>query len=172
MKTRRLIILALLSAISILLHYVEGYMSLFIPIVGFRIGLSNIILIFALYYFDFLSYLFVLIIKVFLVALLSNGFSIQFFMSLSGSLLSLISILLLYFVIKPSIFATSATSALFHTIGQLLAYGIFFNSFYIFSYIIILGPLALVTGTIIALLSKILIKRLPNNFKQEEKIYR
>ena len=169
MKTKRLVLISLFIALSILLHYVESLIPPLFPVPGFRLGLANIILLFVLYYFDGLSYLIALIAKVFLVAVVSSGFSVQFFMSLSGSLLSGIITLLLFYTIKPSIYGIGYTSALFHTVGQLIAYALFFNSFYIFTYLALLGPLSMISGFIIALLNDILLSRLPKSFKEEEK---
>ena len=168
MKTKRIVTLSLMIATSVLLHYLESLIPSFLPIPGFRIGLANIITLFVLYYFDYKSYLFVLIAKVMFVPLISSGFGIQFFMSMTGSLCSLFITTLLYFLIKPSIYALSSISALFHTFGQLLAYAIFFNTFYIFGYLSILGPLSLLSGILMAILCAILLKRLPDTFKKEE----
>lgn len=172
MKTKRLVTLSLMIALSVLLHYLEGFLPSFLPIPGFRLGLANIITLFVLYYYDVPSYLFVTIVKVFFVALISSGFSIQFFMSLSGSMFSCLIAIVLFKFIKPSIYGTSSLSALGHTLGQLFAYALFFNTFYIFGYLIILGPLALLSGSVMALLCSILIKRIPKRFRQEEKTHR
>ncbi|MDD7329003.1 MAG: hypothetical protein PUG97_04505, partial [bacterium] len=66
----------------------------------------------------------------------------------------------------------SVTASLFHTLGQLLCYGLFFNTFYIFGYLVILGPLSLLTGFLMALLVTFLIQRIPQSFLAEERIRR
>ena len=172
LSTQRVVTLALMIALSVMLHYVEGFIPSFLPIPGFRLGLANIITLFVLYYYDAPSYIFTLLSKTLLVALVSSGFGVQFMMSLGGSLLSMAVTLLLYYLVKPSIYGVSALSSLFHTIGQLFVYALFFNTFYIFSYLSILGPLALVTGVIMALLCSLLIHRLPASFRKEERVRR
>ncbi len=169
MKTKRIVTLSLMVAMSVLLHYLESLIPSFLPIPGFRLGLANIITLFALYYFDFPSYVFVLVLKVLFVPLISGGFSIQFFMSLTGSVASFMITTLLYFFIRPSIYSLSSLSALFHTIGQLLAYAIFFGTFQIFTYVSILGPLSLLTGIFMAIICSILLRRIPDAFKMEER---
>lgn len=168
LNTRRLISLSLLSALAFSLHFIEGNIPSLFPIPGFRIGLANIILIFVLYYYDIKSYIFVLLLKILLVSILTNGFSVSFFMSLAGSLLSCISAIIIKKYIKASIYGVSIFSSLMHTIGQLIIYSLFFNAPYIFNYILILGPLSLLSGYLIALLSKFLIKIIPEKFKFEE----
>ena len=169
MKTRRIVSLAFFTALSVALHYLEGLIP-FNVVPGFRIGLANIISLFVLYYYGGLSFLFVTYLRVVLVGAISTGFvSPSFMMSLFGATLSSFMSLLLYYFVKTSIFGTSVVSSLFHVIGQLLAYAIFFDSFYIFYYIIYLGPLSLASGLLIAFLCSILIKRLPDAYKLEEK---
>lgn len=167
--TKRLVTLSLLLALSVLLHFVEGLIPPIVPIPGYRIGLSNIILLFSLYYYDLKSYSFLLVCKVFLVALISSGFSVQFFLSLSGSILSFTATIITYYLIKGSIYSISTVSALSYTLGQLIAYAIIFDTFPIFMYIIIIGPLSMISGIIMAILTAYLLKRLPDNFKSDEK---
>jgi heptaprenyl diphosphate synthase len=172
MKTRRLVSLALMAALSVGLHYIESVIPSFLPVPGFRLGLANIITLFVLYYYGGISYVFVTLVKVFTVALITSGFSIQFLMSLSGSLISMAVSLLLYYTLKPSIYSVSFMGSLAHTIGQLLCYALFFHTFGIFMYISILGPLSLVTGFIMAVLVRIMIERLPKSFRTIEQKHR
>lgn len=169
MNTRRMVTLALMAALSIALYYLESLIPPIVPIPGVKIGLANLIFLFVLYYYDGPSYIFVLILKVLIVALIGQGFGITFLMSLFGSILSCFVTLLLYYLVKPSIFALSSASSLFHVIGQLIAYAIFFENFYIFPYLAILGPIALATGALIGYFDYFLIKRLPESFRTEEK---
>lgn len=169
MNTRRLVSLSLMAALSIALYYLESLIPPIVPVPGVKLGLANLIFLFVLYYYDGPSYLFVVIVKVLVVALIGQGFGITFLMSAFGSLLSVGITLLLYYSVKPSIFALSSASSLFHVLGQLLAYAIFFENFYIYSYLAILGPLALGMGALIGLLDYFLILRLPQSFRNEEK---
>lgn len=168
MKTKRLVTLAFLLALSIALHYLEGLIP-FNLIPGFRLGLANIISLFVLYYFGGRSFIFINISRVLIVGMISTGFvSPSFMMSSFGMILSSTITLVLYYLIKTSIYGTSVVSSLFHVIGQLLAYAIYFDSFQIFYYIIYLGTFSLIAGFIIAFLCSLLIKRLPKMYKLEE----
>lgn len=171
-NVRRIASLALMAAISTGLHLIESLFPAIVPIPGFRLGLANIITLFVLYYYGGVSYVFTTALKLLLVALITSGFGITFLMSLSGSILSIIVSLLLYYLIKPSPYGLSITASLAHTIGQLFCYAIAFNTFFIFSYIIVLGPLALLSGGLMALFVSFLINRIPNTFKQEERVRR
>lgn len=172
LNTRRLVALALMSAISVGLHYLESVIPPLVPVPGFRLGLSNIITLFVLYYYGGPSYLFVSLVKLLMVPLISTGFGPQFYMSLGGTLCSVTISLILFYFIKPSPYGLSIPSALFHTIGQLIAFSLYINNFYIFSYLAILGPLSFLTGAIMAMINVMLIKRIPKSFRMEERVRR
>ena len=166
--TRRRVTLARRTALSVGLHYLESLIPSFVPVPGFRLGLANIVSLFVLYYYGGASYAFVRAVKTLIVALISTGFSIAFFRSLTGTILSVIISLLLYYLVKPSIYSVSLFGSLFHTIGQLIAYAIFFSTPYIFYYIIRLGPISLVTGILRAVIDSILLKKIPRSFRRSE----
>jgi len=169
MQTRRIVSLAFLTALSVVLHYVESFIPY--PIPGFRIGLANIIGLFTLFYYGGPSYVFVTLARVLLGGLFS-GFGVSFLMSLAGSALAMGISLLCYYVFRNSVWGTSLPASALHTIGQLLVYALFFDTPYIFTYLALLGPLSLLTGALSALLSTLLIARLPDRFRSEEKARR
>lgn len=172
LNTSRLASLSILSALSVALHLIEMLIPQFVPIPGFRLGLANLVTLFVLYYYDVLSYIFVSVLKVTLVALLTTGFGINFLMSLSGTFLCSIVSIILFKTLKPSPIGLSSISSVFHTIGQLLFYGLFFNTMYIFSYIVFLGPLSILSGILIGFIVSSLLNGVPKTFKNEEKIKR
>lgn len=168
MKTRRLVALALLVALSVALHYVEGFIPM-PAIPGYHLGLSNLVHLFALYYYGIPSYLFVVFARVFLSALIASGFGPSFFLSLGGALLSVLATIVVSRLLRGSIYSTSAFSALFHSLGQLVAYSLFFQTPYIFVYLLALGPMSIATGLVIAFLDHFLVRRLPKSYRNEEK---
>ncbi len=169
LTVKKMVVLALFIAMSFSLHYIDSVIPSFLPIPGFRLGLANLITLFALYYYGVFSFLFVVISKTLLVATLTSGFGVTFLMSLGGAILSSIITILLYKLIKPSIYTVSIYGSVFHSLGQLLVYSLFFSSFYIFLYLILLGPMSILTGYFIALIDKIIITRLPASLKEDKK---
>ncbi len=168
MNTRRLVSLAFLTALAVALHYLESLIPFtFVP--GYKLGLANIVSMFALFYYDVPSYLFVTVTRVILVALISSGFGVSFMMSLGGALLSIVGSLLIYYLLKGSVYSVSAISGMCHAIGQLLVYAIVYETPYIFMYIVFFGPFSILTAVLLAVIVSILIKRLPKSFKNEEK---
>lgn len=138
MKTQKLALSALLSATAIIFGYIEGLLpSVGIP--GIKLGLSNIVILFALYKLDIRSALYIMLVKVIVTSLLFSGLNV-FFFSLCGGLLSLIIMILL----KNRCFSVVGVSILggvFHNIGQILVAGIILgtNAFYYLPILILSG---------------------------------
>jgi heptaprenyl diphosphate synthase len=113
--------IAQLSAIAIGLSLIESVLPS--PMPGVKPGIANIITLYAMYRFNFRTAIWVSILRVFATSLILGQFlSPTFMLSLTGSLLSLLT---LYFSIKlPSRFFSpiglSVLSSFAHTTGQLL----------------------------------------------------
>lgn len=167
-KTYHIVLFALLLALSVLLHYLEGLIPVIVPVPGFRLGLANIPILFALYYFGYIAYLVLMLLKLLFVGLLFSGFGPSFYLALGGTILSIVMTLISYQIIKTSIYATSISSSIFHAIGQLIAYHLFFQTPTVYFYLSVLGPISALTGYFIALFDKIIITRLPYSFKENE----
>ena len=121
MELRKSIKISMFLAITIVLSIIESMIPIFngsIP--GIKLGLANIIIVTILYLYSFKDALFVTTMKVILVGILRTGiFSTTFFLSLTGSILSVFA---MGFVKKTklSIVGTSVIGSIFHTIGQLI----------------------------------------------------
>ena len=113
--------IAQLSAIAIGLSLIESILPS--PMPGVKPGIANIITLYAVYRFNFRTAIWVSILRVFATSLILGQFlSPTFMLSLTGSLLSLLT---LYFSIKlPSRFfspmSLSVLSSFAHITGQLL----------------------------------------------------
>jgi heptaprenyl diphosphate synthase len=113
--------IAQLSAIAIGLSLIESVLPS--PMPGVKPGIANIITLYAVYRFNFRTAIWVSILRVFATSLILGQFlSPTFMLSLTGSLLSLLT---LYFSIKlPSRFfspmSLSVLSSFAHITGQLL----------------------------------------------------
>ena len=81
MSVQKISYTALLTALAVLLHYIETLIPLPIPIPGFKLGLANIVGVFALFYLGWQYYLVTTISRVLIVALISTGFGTAFFLS-------------------------------------------------------------------------------------------
>ena len=92
MNTRKSVNLGFLMAVGILLQLIESFVPIVMIVPGFKIGLANLASLFALMIYDKKSMWIIGIGRIFLSALLQGTlFSVAFWLSLSGGLLSLIA---------------------------------------------------------------------------------
>lgn len=160
---KKLTYLSLLTALAIVLGYLETFIPVNLGIPGAKIGLANIISLIALSVYGFKDALTITLLRVFIVASTFTNYY-MFLYSLSGALLSLI---IMYLLKRSNYFSTliiSITGAIFHNFGQILV-AIIFYGFNIIYYLPYLTILALITGTVIGLLGQIIIIKLPKQLK-------
>lgn len=92
--TKKITYLALLTAIAIILGYLENFIPFNLAIPGAKIGLANIITIIALYKYGFKNALCITLLRIFIVAITFTNLY-MFLYSLTGALFSLIVMSLL-----------------------------------------------------------------------------
>lgn len=158
-KTRRLSLLTMLLAMSILLHMMEP--SLPIPIPGVKLGLANIIGLITLYLFGIEEMFTVNIMRVLIASLLRGIiFGTGFWLSLAGVLLSSTMVIILRRYTKMSIIGLSVASATFHCLGQ-IAIICYLNSTWLMIYWLpIMWLTAVPTGILTGTLAFQVLKRL------------
>ena len=148
-KTRHIALSGLLFALAMALSFIEG--SLVIPglLPGMKLGLANIVVMYALFFMGVKQALVLDVLK----ALFTAGF-----LSLCGGLLSLLVMAVLYYVVpvRPTWFILSVCGALAHNIGQLLGAGVIISSSLSFYY----APVMLVLGLVMGALTSITLKAL------------
>jgi heptaprenyl diphosphate synthase len=121
MKVRRIALLGLLTALSLVLGWVERLLPLPGGLPGMKLGLANLAVLLALYGLDSPSAGLLVLLKVSLSALLfSNGLTALVY-SAAGAILSFAGMLLLRKWDRYSVVTVSAAGGVLHNIGQLLA---------------------------------------------------
>ena len=143
--TFRLTYLALLTAISLSLFVLEGMLPIPFLAPGAKLGLANIVTVFALYTCSAPEALLVLCLRVGLASLFGGGPTV-FLYSLAGGLLSFAAMLLLQRTNAFSLPAVSAAGGLFHHLGQLFAALAMTGTPALLTYLAILGPIGMMTG--------------------------
>ena len=157
MKSGIITKIALLSALAIICGYIESLVPPITAIPGIKLGISNIVILFAIYKIDKSSAFFIMLAKVAASSILFSGLNV-FIYSLSGGLLSILIMILM----KKFDFSTviiSMIGAVFHNLGQLAAAAFMLKSFSVFYYMPVLLISGLVLGFITGYVSKILINR-------------
>lgn len=156
-----------LSSMLIILALSLSYLERFIPInvlvgvPGIRLGLANVVSLFALYYINLSTAVAILVLRCFLSAVLFGVFT-SFLFSVTGGIYS---ILVMYFLIKycssrVSLFGISVAGAAAHNIGQILIAMLGLQSINLLSYLPFLLMLSIPTGLMIGFLASITFDRL------------
>ena len=154
MKTKDITKIAILISICVVISIIESYFTFIGDIIpGLKLGLANIVIIFALYKCGFKTALLVSLIRVLIVAILRTGFGINFFFSLSGALFSIIAMTILMKT-KLSIIGVSIIGSIFHSIGQVLIGIIMLDNYNVIYYLPYLLIFSIPTGIIIGIITK------------------
>ncbi len=155
MEIKKISRLSMLLALSVALNIIETFVPLFNGIIpGLKLGLANIVILISLYIYGFNDTLLLSILRVFIVGILRTGlFSMSFFFSLSGAILSICMMFVAKKISKLSIIGISIVGSLSHTIGQILIAVIFYNINMIY-YMALSLILSIPTGIIIGFLAK------------------
>lgn len=165
MELKRNLQLSMLLALMMIISLVESmlpFLNGMIP--GVKLGLSNSIVMLCLYVFSFKEALTISILRVFLMGILRTGlFSVTFFFSLSGALLSVLMMLAFKKTTKLSIIGVSIVGSVSHSIGQLLMAGILLKMTTILNYIPVIILFAIPTGIIVGIVSKEFVKLYQNS---------
>jgi heptaprenyl diphosphate synthase len=119
-KTRKIVFLAIMISISVVLSIVESLISvIFIP--GVKLGLANVITLIILMTFSDKDAFTVVMARLLIVALTYSGlFSNSFWISLSGGLFAITSMILIK-KFNFSIYGISVLGSTMHMVGQVLA---------------------------------------------------
>lgn len=158
---------AILIALALALSFLETLIPLsFLPLPGIKLGLANIIILYALYTLDFRSAFMVLICKCILASLFGGGLTAFAFSICGGTL----AISVMQFIKRGkifSIFGVSIGGAAAHGIGQTAIAALMMKSVSVIYYLPFLLFSALFTGFLTAVISSILIKRINYVYKKE-----
>ncbi len=158
-KTRELTLCAVLSALALALSYMESFfpLVLLVPLPGVKLGLANIVTLYALYALGFPSALAILLVRCTLGALFAGNASALLF-SLLGGLSALFVMALLSKSKKLSIFGVSIAGAAAHNCGQVCAALITLGSTAPLYYLPFLLLVSLFTGALSGLITAFLFR--------------
>ena len=162
MKTKDITTISALTAMSVVIGILESLITPVEDILpGLKLGLANVIIIFALYKYNFSKALMISIIRVFIVALLRSGFGFNFFFSLGGALFSII-VMALAKKTHLSLIGVSILGSISHSIGQVLIGMLILKNSNIIYYLPYLTLFSIPTVIIICVIAKKLINNTKN----------
>ncbi len=149
--TKKLTLLGLLTAIALILSYVEALLPpIFVAVPGIKMGLPNIAIIFVLYRFGLKEAAAVSLVRLAAVALLF-GNAMTLIYSLAGATLSLALMALLKKSDWFSMIGVSIVGGVSHNLGQILVAIWLMETAEIGYYMIILTVTGTIAGVLIGL---------------------
>ena len=159
-KAKQTALSGMLFALAMALSFAEG--SLTIPglLPGMKLGLANVVVMYALLFMGAGQALILDLLKALFVFLVSGPTA--GFLSLCGGMLSLLVMWLLYDVlpVRPTWFILSVSGAFAHNIGQLLVAAAIISSSLSFYYAPVMLVLGLAMGALTALVLRALLPAL------------
>ncbi len=159
MKTKKLTTMALLISLAMVLSYLESMLPSFVAIPGVKVGLANIIVVFALYKLGTKEAAVISLLRVALVSLLF-GSGASFLYSLAGAVLSLGGMLLLKRIPAFSYVAVSVLGGVLHNVGQIGMACLLLETNVIVYYLPFLILSGTIAGIAVGILAAVLIRRI------------
>ena len=158
-KTRKLAIYGVLTALAIIFGYIELQLPAFFAIPGIKPGLTNIVVVVALYSLDNKSALFINFVRIAIVSMLF-GTVIAFMFSAIGGLLSTTVMILLKKTDKFSPIGVSAAGGITHNIGQIIVAMFVTGTTNILWYLGILWLTGTISGLLVGMIGGMICKHI------------
>ena len=157
---RRITQMALLTAIALTIFMAEAQIPVPIPIPGIKLGLANIVTVYAVFALGPGDALLILVARVFLGAVFSGQMSTLLY-SAGGGLLCWLALCLLRRVLsRDQIWLCSPVAAIFHNLGQLLVAAGVMKTWAVLAYLPYLVMAGTAAGLFTGLCAQVLIRYL------------
>lgn len=144
MSVRKVTRLALLTAIALIIFIIEMRIPNLVPIPGVKLGLANIVTVYAMYHFTAKETFLIVISRILLGSVFGGNISAVIY-SLSGVFLCFAGMIFLRHIIdEKHIWLCSIIGAVLHNIGQISAAVVMMKTTAVISYL----PFLLISGCI------------------------
>ncbi len=164
MKTGRLAELALLTALALIIFVVELRIPDPIPVPGVKLGLANVVTVYAVYHYRPGEVFAVVLARIILGAMF-GGSMIALIYSLTGGMFCLAGMFLMKRVLSEKcIWLCSVFGAVFHNTGQIAAAVFITKTTLVLCYFPILIVAGCIAGAFTGVCAQIIIKRGFKNF--------
>ena len=160
MDVKRLTKLALLTAVALILFVVEAQIPAPVPIPGVKLGLANIVTVYAMFRFGPRDTLLVLLTRVVLGSVFAGSVMALWF-SLAGVLLCWAAMAALRKILtERQLWVCGVVGAMCHNLGQMAVCLAVYRSWAVAVYLPVLLLSGIVTGLFTGLTAQFLLKRL------------
>ena len=119
MKAKKLTLMAMLTAIALTIFMIEAQIPPLVPVPGIKLGLANIVTVFAVFALGPKEAASILFVRIFLGAVFAGNFSTIFYSGAGGLCAILITIGLRKILTHDQLWVAGSLSAIGHSIGQM-----------------------------------------------------
>ena len=160
MKARNIARYGLLVALALILSYVESLVPAFFAVPGMKLGLTNLVVLVALFRMNERATVCVNLLRILLCAtLFGNAYALAY--SLAGGLLSGAVMILLKRTNRFQMLGVSVAGGLAHNLGQILTAMVLMETWQLVSYLPVLWISGMIAGLLVGLLGYEITRRLP-----------
>ena len=158
-KTKKLTLLGLLSAIALTIFMVEAQIPALVPIPGVKMGLANIVTVFAVFALGPKDGAAVLFVRIFLGAVFAGNFSTILYSAAGGACAIGVTILLKKILTTKQLWVAGSLGAIAHSIGQMAMAVLLTGTPGLIVYLPVMIVISIVTGCFTGLCAQFLVNR-------------
>ena len=159
MTIRRTTRIALLTALSLILFILEGFLPLPLPVPGAKLGLAAIVTLIALHLLPTRDAALMLTLRIVLASAFGGGLAPMLY-SLAGGAASFAAMALLKRCTQFSLVGISAAGGFLHNIAQLLVAAAVLETTALFVYAPVLGAVGILTGILIGITAQSILQKI------------
>lgn len=159
MKTKKLTVMAILTAVALTIFVLEAQIPPIVPLPGVKLGLSNIITVFAVFAMGPGEAAAILACRIFLGAVFAGNFSSIFYSAAGGLCAILVTIGLRRILTTTQLWVAGALGAVAHSIGQMAMAVLLTGTTAILIYLPVMVGISIVTGLFTGLCAQFLVNR-------------
>ena len=165
MKTKKLVLMGLLTAIALTIFMIENAIPPLVPIPGVKLGLANIVTVFAVFAIGSREGFAILFCRVFLGAIFAGNFSTILYSGAGGPCAIGITVLSRKFLTHRQLWVAGTLGAVAHSIGQMTAAILISGTPGLIIYLPIMLLVSIITGSFTGLCAQFLLNRGENIWK-------
>ncbi len=163
MKAKRLTYLALLTTIALIIFTIEAQIPAPVPIPGIKLGLANIVTVYASFTLSSGETILILFIRIFLGSLFTGNMLAMLYSLGGGAFCLLVTLPMAHILRKNQMWIASVIGAVFHNLGQITVAALVMKTLAVFVYLPPLLISGLLTGAFTGLAAQALTNRLQKN---------
>ena len=164
-KTYRIALYGLCIALAFILSYLESLIPIqMMP--GMKVGLTNLVVLIALYYLNAKAAFVINLVRILLVAFTFGNLQSLCY-SAAGGILAYLVMVGLKSTKRFAIVTVSVAGSIFHNVGQILVAMVMVETTSVAWYLAVLTISGIVAGVVVGILGGIVLTKLPQDMRKE-----